>query len=332
MSHVGVRRGNARDAELGRGVLVTHPAGDSRSGAELRSGRRRHYGVFYGVAPLPDGPAVAVVHGNCQAESLRLALDGPDLATVRIPPVHELAAADLPHLRRTLARASVLISQPVRDGYHDLPLGSDQLAAAVPPGATVLRVPVIRFAGLYPTQAIIRPPSDRSAVPPLVPYHDLATLARAAGHGDGPTLSVTKVQRVAAISLAELRRRELAHDTVAVADLFVAPDFAQMRTINHPGNSVWETLARRVRERLGLGDIVALTRPLLNAIHGPREREVIDAFGLDGPPQPCWTLDGEAVDPAVLRHAHLSWYRDHPDAVAEGLRRHAAVLAVLSAR
>jgi hypothetical protein len=275
---------------------------------------------------------VAVVHGNCQAESLRLALDGPDLATVRIPPVHELGAADLPHLQRTLARASVLISQPVRAGYRDLPLGTDQLTRDVGPAGAVLRVPVIRFAGLYPAQVIIRPPLHRSAVPPLVPYHDLVTLTEAAGQGRALTLSAAKVAQVAALSMGELRRREQAHETVPVSDLFNAPDFRQMRTINHPGNVIWETLARRVRAILGLGDIVALTRPLLNAIHAPREPEVIEAFGLDALPQHCWFCDGQAVDPGELRRAHLSWYRDHPDAVVEGLRRHASVLSVLSAR
>lgn len=331
MSDVGVGRGNAGDPEIDAGALRTHATVDSRSAAPPDLARRRHYAHFYGLAPLPDGDALALVHGNCQAESLRLALDGPDLATVRIPPVHELTGADMAHLARTLARVTVLISQPVRENYRDLPLGSAQIAAATAPGAAVLAVPVIRFAGLYPTQAIIRPPSDRSAVPPLVPYHDLRILARAAGVVRGPRLSAAKVRSVAALSIGELRRREQVNHTVPIADRFQAPEFDQMRTINHPGNVIWETLARRVRDRLQLGDVVPLTRPLLNAIHGPREPEVIEAFGLAGAPEPRWHRDGAAVDPAELLHAHLAWYQEHPDAIAEGLRRHAAVLRILSA-
>jgi hypothetical protein len=271
-----------------------------------------------------------VVHGNCQAESLRLALAGPDLATVRLPPVHELVAEDLGHLERILDRVDVLVSQPVRDGYRDLPLGSAELAARLGPEARVLRVPAIRFAGLYPAQAIIRPPSDRALVPPLVPYHDLRTLALAGGV-DAPALTPAKVRAVAELSRAELRRRERAHDTVVISDRFDAPTFAQMRTLNHPGNPIWETLARRVRERLGLGDIVGLARPLLDAVHAPREPAVIDAFGLDTPAQPAWRSGGQLIDPAEVRAVHLAWYRDHPDAVTEGLRRHAEVLAILSA-
>ena len=84
---------------------------------EAARGRRLHYGEFYGLRPLPpdDGRPLVVVHGNCQAESLRVLLAG-SLRSVRVPPVHELERDDLPHLRRTLAHASVLLSQPVRPG------------------------------------------------------------------------------------------------------------------------------------------------------------------------------------------------------------------------
>ena len=272
-----------------------------------------------------------MVHGNCQAESLRLALEGPDLATVRMPPVHELEAEDLPHLERILSRVSLLVSQPVRDGYRDLPLGSQELTARLRAGARTVRVPAIRFAGLYPAQAIIRPPSDRSAVPPLIPYHDLRTLARAGGIDASMALTPAKVRAVAAISLSELRRREQDYDTVVVSDLFDSPSFSQMRTLNHPGNPIWESLARRLRERLGLGEGVALARPLLDAIHAPREPAVIDAFGLEAAAQPAWSSAGLLIDPAEVRAVHLAWYREHPDAVSEGLRRHAPTLAILSA-
>lgn len=38
-------------------------------------GRRAHYGEFYGLTELPDAP-IFMVHGNCQAESLRVLLHG----------------------------------------------------------------------------------------------------------------------------------------------------------------------------------------------------------------------------------------------------------------
>ena len=298
-------------------------------------GRTRHYGHFYGLdEPAGDGP-VALVVGNCQAESLRIALDGGGLRTVRTPAVHELVTADLPHLDRWLARASLLVSQPVRDDYHDLPLGSRQLAARLGPGARAVAVPVIRFAGLYPTSAIVRPPLDPSLVPPVVEYHDLVVLAEAAARRDGttrplPRLDVDAVRAVAVLSLHELRRREEAHDAVVVSDLFDDPSFAQMRTLNHPGNPIWTALASRVRDRLGLPEhVVDPGRPLLDSVHAPRLQAVVDAFDLDDAPTDHWVVGGTPVPGEEVREAHLRWYEREPAVVDAGLARHADSLALL---
>ncbi|TDT65642.1 WcbI family polysaccharide biosynthesis putative acetyltransferase [Frigoribacterium sp. PhB116] len=298
-------------------------------------GRTRHYGHFYGLGePEGDGP-VAVVIGNCQAESLRVALDGGGLRTVRTPAVHELVTADLPHLDRWLARASVLVSQPVRDDYHDLPLGTRQLTGRLGPGARVVAVPVVRFAGLYPTSAIVRPPHDPSLVPPLVDYHDLVVLAEAAARRDGtttpvPRLDAESVRSVAALSLHELRKREEAHDAVVASDLFDDPSFAQMRTLNHPGNPVWTALASRVRDRLGLSEhVVDPGRQLLDSVHAPRLQAVVDAFGLDDEATDHWIVEGTRVPREEVREAHLRWYEREPQVVDAGLARHADSLALL---
>ena len=298
-------------------------------------GRTRHYGVFYGLGGLDSEEPVALVHGNCQAESLRQALDGGGLATVRMPPVHELEATDLPHLEAWLARASVLVSQPVRAGYRGLPVGAAQLASCLPEAAGVVRVPVIRFAGLYPAQAIVRSPTDPGLDPPVVAYHDLRVLAEAAARRTGAavrraTLTPATVRTIAGQSVAELQRREAAHDTVIASDLFAAPSFAQMRTINHPGNEVFVALAARVRARLGLPEHVsALPGPLLDRVHAPREEVVIAAFGLDAEPVEDWRVDAAPVTVAAVRDAQLAFYARHPEVVDAGLTRHAATLALL---
>ncbi len=267
------------------------------------------------------------MHGNCQAESLRLMLDGGDLQTVRIPPVHEMTPDDVVTLRRRLADTDVLISQPVRDGYRGLPVGTAELATALPARARVVRVPVIRCAGLYPRQAIIRPPSDTSLVPPVVAYHDLGTLAEAAGRPGRPRLDAAAVRAIHADSLAALREREARHGTVVVSDRLERPTFADMRTLNHPGNPLLATLAERVREAAGLPPRpVDPGRPLLNSVHAPREPAVLEAFGLAGEPRPHWLVEGAPVDTETVRAAHLSWYAEHPDAVTAGLARHAAAL------
>ncbi len=310
------------------GMLSTGPA----DAGALRA-RRRHYAAFCGEAEVDAGRPLALVHGNCQAESLRILLDDPTLATVRVPPVHELCAGDLPHLRRLLARTAVLVAQPVRDGYRGLPVGTAELRAQLGARARVVVVPVIRFAGLYPTQAIVRPPDDPSAVPPLVPYHDLRVLARAAGLQEprGGWLDRATVRTLADRSRAELARRERAHGTLVVSDLFARPEFAQMRTLNHPGNPVWLAVARRVRAQLGVdGPVTDPGRPLLDSVHGPREPAVIEAFGLADDPRPDWTVDGATVSPEEMRNAHLGWYARHPGVVAAGLARHGETLRILA--
>ncbi|WP_423919740.1 WcbI family polysaccharide biosynthesis putative acetyltransferase [Frigoribacterium sp. 2-23] len=291
-------------------------------------GRTRHYGDFYGLSEPAGEGDVTLVIGNCQAESLRIFLDGGGLRTVRTPPIHELVEADLPHLQRWLARTRLLVAQPIRDGYHGMPLGTAELAAVLPGGGRLVRVPVIRFAGLYPAHVIVRPPSDPSLVPPLVEYHDIRTIAEAAGQPLAEdALTPDLVRRVAELSLSELRRREVANDTVVASDLFAAPSFDQMRTLNHPGNPVFAALAARVRERAGVPAFtVDPGRPVLVSVHAPRERAVLDAWSLDGEPTDHWVVGGAPIDSEEVRRAHLAWYAAHPDAVAAALARHADTL------
>lgn len=291
--------------------------------------RTRHYGHFYGIEAPKIVGRVALVLGNCQAESLRIMLQGDDVTAIRMPPVHELTAADIPHLDGWLARADTVISQPIRDDYHGLPVGMRQIEARLPHGE-VLVVPVIRFAGLYPLHAIVRPPRDASLVPPVVEYHDLSTLAKAAG-SPLPPLTASRVRAVAAQSLAELRRREEANATVVVSDLFDSPDFGMMRTLNHPGNSIWTPLASRVRNALGLDEKTHNPgRPLLASVHAPRLSIVIETFDLDASPTDHWKVGESIVAADDVERAHLAWYADNPDIVAAGIERHRATLALLA--
>lgn len=301
--------------------------------------RTSHLAEFFASAEFvasgtsaEDARPIGVVMGNCQAESLRLTL-GDDVRFVRTPPVHELEPSDLPFLETLLGRTAFFVSQPVREGYRGLPVGTRELMGKLHPGARTALFPVIRFAGLYPFQAIIRPPSNTSLAPPLVPYHDLRTLAEA-GQVDALPRAATRgaVAAIAAESTAQLRAREEHHGTVPVSDLLARPSFALFRTINHPGNPVWLETAARVRGRLGLPEIqLTLDREILTSIHAPREQSVIDAWHLDANATSTWTVDGQELDPDRIRAAHLAWYRDHPDAVTEGLSRHAAAMNVLRA-
>lgn len=292
----------------------------------LPTGRQRHYSSFFG-APVPHG--LAVVVGNCQAESLRIVIDGPDLPTVRIPPVHELEPDDLPRLDRLLASASLVITQPIRDDYRGLPVGTRQLAARLPAEARLVVVPAVRHRSLHPAQVVVRHPDKPIEDPPLVAYHDLRTIAEALGHAR-PRLTAAVVAAIAQESTGELRMREERNGAVPISDVFDAPRFPLLRTINHPGNPVWSELARRVRDRAGLGDAVTDPgRELLSSVIAPRESVVIEAWGLDGEPDPHWYVDGRPVHDDEVRAAQLRWYSDNPDLLRLAADRHSSALAVV---
>lgn len=312
-------------------------------------GRVRHYGTFYGVKPetaAPDaaaadsaapGPPLLVVYGNCQAESIRVLLGGSeslDMQTVRVPPVFELTSDDLPFLRRLLARTQVLISQPVHDDYHEMPLGAAQLAAMMPAGGRVLRWPVLRYAGFHPFQTIIRDPRDPGRDPPVVPYHDLRTVASARQGVDLAAFagSVTACDEVAAASRAELHRREEKDCDITISDVFDDPAAGDMATINHPGNRVLIELARRIQLALDRpADAADPGRRLLGEVVAPAEPSALAALGLptDGGNGSDWLVGGQVVTAASIHDAQLLWYLENPWIVDAGYLRHRETLETL---
>ncbi len=278
---------------------------------------RDHDAGFFADLPRTD---YGVVVGNCQAESVRLVLDSDELPLVRVPPVYLLDAAATRRLHEVVAGAAALIAQPVKDDYHGLPLGTRQLAASLPPSGRAVTFPIVRFTGLHPFQAALHVPGVEET-PPLVAYHDVRTLALAAGAPVRERLDPDGVRAEAAASLAELRRREETLD-VAASDLFAEPRFDLVRTVNHPGNEVILALGDRILRALGRDGVARDPgRPLLNAVHAPREDWVIDAWGLDAHAVPDWTVDGRRVDPAEVRDAHLAWYLEHPQFVRGAVDR-----------
>ena len=293
---------------------------------ELSAGRRAHYASFYDSRPPAD---LAIVLGNCQAESLRIAMTGSDLTTIRIPPVHELTASDLPYLDRALERARVIVMQPIRDGYRGLAIGTRQLAGRLGLSTSMIVVPAVRHRALHPMQAVVRIPDVAVTDPPLVAYHDLRIIADALGAPLQP-LTTDRVRRIASDSTISLRTREQRAGAVPISDVFANPSADLLRTMNHPGNPVFVELARRVRERLGLtAELLPLGRPLLSSIVAPLEPVVVETWQLGTPPDPYWTVEGERIHADVVAEAHRRWYRDHPHSLAIAADRHAAELQLL---
>ena len=303
-------------------------------------GRTWHYRDFYRPAGTPaaeDLPLWLVV-GNCQAEALRQVLDAvPErpYRTARIPPVHELEAADLPFLRTLLADTAVLLSQPIRDDYRGLPVGTAQLSAALPPGATAVRWPVIRYSGLYPFQVIVRHPADRSVTPPVVPYHDLRTLVAARdGLGvDDPwdvEVPPAAIRAVAQAGVAELARRERRDTDVGISDVLAGHGADAAHTINHPGNPVLRDLAARILADRDIDAVVPEpSRVLLSSVYAPLETRVLTALGIEAPAREQWTVQGKPVSPQQVHTTQLVWYLDNLDYITLAQQRHHAALDLL---
>jgi hypothetical protein len=310
-------------------------------------GRIHHYGEFYGLhgdapagRPEPELPLWLVV-GNCQAEALRHALDAVSdrpYRTVRVPPVHELAADDLPQLHALLRRTAVLLTQPVRPNYRDLPLGTTQLTARLPKSARVLRWPVIRYAGLYPFQVIVRRPADRSIVPPPVPYHDLRTIAVALAGRHSPDpwdvdVDPAQLRAVAQASSATLAERERRGTDVGVSDVLASAGADAAHAINHPGNTVLATLARRALAELGvparLEDSALGADPLLGSVYVPLEQRVLDALGIDGHARTQWQFHGESIDAERVHRIQMNWYTNNSDFLHLAVERHRSTMDLL---
>lgn len=305
-------------------------------------GRTRHYGEFYEQRSVDrtDRPLWLVI-GNCQAEALRTCLetvaDRP-FRLVRVPPVHELTAADMPHLDALLTRTSVLLSQPIRADYRGLPLGTAQLAARLPPFATLVRWPVIRYAGLHPFQVIVRRPADRSVVPPPVPYHDLRTIAAALA-GRAPydpwdvDVAAAAFRAVAEASTDALAQRERRDADLGISDVFATAGYDAAHAINHPGNTVLAELARRILGECGVAGTVRLgDTPLLGSVLVPIEQRVLDALGIAGPARGRWLFNGETFDPDRVHRIQMSWYADNVDFLHLAVERHAETMGLLGLR
>ncbi|MBN1097256.1 hypothetical protein JKP76_15110 [Blastococcus sp. TML/C7B] len=258
-------------------------------------------------------------------------IDDAPVRTVRLPPVHELTAEDLPHLERVLARVDVLVSQPVRDGYRDLPLGTAEVLARAARRPRSVVVPIVRWAALHPFQVIVRSPG--AGEPPVVPYSDLRALSLAAGRPALPDVpSADAVRAVRDLSVRELEGRQERHGSLPVVDLLQAAGAAATHTVNHPGNGVLTGLAGRVLAALGLpADVADPGRTLLDSVHAPVLPEVLAALGLEpAAARAEWRVSGSPLADEEVRAAQLRWYAEHPGVAEAGLARHAEAAAALA--
>lgn len=288
---------------------------------------------------------ICVVYGNCQAEPVRVLLSRSTAfaamyETVRIPAVHEITEHQTARLERLLPMISLIVGQPIKDGYRSLPLGIDEIIALAPGDCRVIRFPALYYDALYPLQAIVHVDGRRAVPAPVTIYHDLRTLSAAAkGHSAEAALRWvsrydppgTALRAAAEHAAAWVRERESTTD-IRVLDWMTARPQAHARsffTVNHPARFVLEHMVRGIHRALGLlssGESFGNGEPL-GTFRAPLEQPVIDALELPSHASPDWIIKGKAVASSEVARLHLAWYRKHPTVVSAGLREHAERIA-----
>ena len=273
------------------------------------------------------------VVGNCQAESTRKLLASSEVFdSERITPVHELNPEDMGWFSHRIAHTDILVTQPIRDDYRGLPVGTSQLLAQLPRGAVHVVVPVLRFDALMPYQAIIRDPADPSVNPPVIPYHDLRILVAAAHGYSAPVAATPKpeaLRQAAAMSIGQIRSREQRHGTVVISDFLETTPL--WHTVNHPNNATLVELAARILRELNIdAPIQAPDYEMLGMLDAPIEQDAAAALGIEVAGRTQWTHRETGVIPhEEIVQQQLEFYRRRPQLVEHGLLRHADRLATL---
>jgi hypothetical protein len=180
-----------------------------------------------------------------------------------LPPVHELKPHQSRQVLRAVQAASVLIHQPVQDGYRDLAFsGSEFLRRQLPQGAIALAFPSLYFWGYSPEVIYIRRPDGQIYQGPAGDYHNRYILE---GFLEQQPLqivldrlsAVTGIdsdfsRQVAENSLEELSRREQPLEIQILP--WLRRHWQQQRlfwTPNHPSRALLAAIAQQLLFKLG---------------------------------------------------------------------------------
>lgn len=304
--------------------MDTTLVGEKRMGTQARPAPRRD------VRPL------WVLHGGPQVDPLRRLLNAdlrqPYIA-VSTSCVDTMTADDVPAMHHLVNHADVFITERLPEGFRGLPIGLEDTIPQLRPGVPVVTFPRISYAGLHPFQ-IGHDPVSGLLDPPLVPYHDLRTVAVASGHRTpeqawGRRLPGRLIREFAAWQLLRMRREEARTD-VGVAGSVRAAGMDAVHTVDRPGNLLLVQIAKAIQECLDVDTLAADPGgPLFGQFRGPVDPIVAGALGLGVPTQNAWTVNGRSVDTADIRDAHLQWYRKHPDVLKAVLAAQAPRMDIL---
>lgn len=278
---------------------------------------------------------MCVVYGNCQAEAIRTLLDCSPafrkrFRTQSIPAVHTVTTDTVEVAREAVAGASLIVSHPVRDGYHGYPVGSEEILECARPDCRRVTIPALYYDGLYPFQVYVRDEQGAAPGTPLSIYHDLRFLFCA---GQGWNIETARAWLRAFVPSAQgieqaadaARAGLLAHEAeldVQVGERLTEP--ARLAhsffTVNHPTNAGMGHVVAEVHAQLGIPYPPPSTDDeLLGTLRTPLEESVIEALELPVRPRSQWNIKGSTVTLEDLLAVHLEWYEGRRELVQAGL-------------
>ena len=288
-----------------------------------------------------------MVYGNCTAEPLRsLLADSVAFSEVYrtepLPAVHEIASYEtVSRVQQTVADAALVIYQPIRDDYHGMPVGSDQITSAASPSARLITIPSLFYDGIFPYQAYVRV-TDRSRdeIPHLAGYHDLRFVFCAAqgwridrarewlrsfsGTPDGIRAWASHAQQRLAAYESPLDIR--VSDRLFTAALHHRSFF----TVDHPTNDSLVEIVGCIHAALGLPyEAAPPTHPFVGAYQAPLDADVVAALDLPAGAGMDWTVQDRAYPREQLLADHLEHYARHPDGVMAAVEEHDDRMRVL---
>lgn len=281
---------------------------------------------------------LALVHGNCQAIPIAKLLDSsPNFRAryriVLVPPVHLVKPWQVKFLQRLVSGTSLFITQEIRNGYRDLPIGSRELAEKLPIDATVVKIPVLYYEGNYPFQVYIRSEHGAHGAP-ITEYADLRAIAAAALGFNKINASdwfklymppADAIREIAANSLSLLKKRE---ETLTIKNISeyisVNSNRILFHTVNHPKNELLIHQAQSILNFLGTPSTLSYrsVKEFLGELKTPKDAMIISTLGLEGESSEKWEFRGEYYDELNILEQQLEWLRTDASALSAALRQH----------
>lgn len=288
---------------------------------------------------MPTARKTVLVYGNCQAAALgSLLRSNPTFSEeyrlIQLPGAHEILPAELVSARRAFAKADLIITQKIRDGYRSLQIGTDQFLALRKPSAQVITYPSMFYRGLHPFLVYVHATGTLGTPAPHTEgYHDLRFIYAAAKgmNDDQASLWLTTVsshapfiRAIANESLAVLKTREGNLDT-SVSHMIPQLGAEAFWTLNHPSNAVLATVAKQVLTALGKDDHLEEKGEFLTSVVVPVATAVREALVLETPRQDeknFWIINGKSLSDDQVMKSHLAYYRSRPEVLSHAIAEH----------